>query len=191
MVNNQTETTENGSNIAAEEGMSFAEMFEQEQLAVANVGDVVEGNIIGISGNYAIVDIGDKSESEIPLNEFKSEGEEVEVKVGDVFDVFVEKREAEGGLKLSREKAVGIKVWEDIASIQEADGTRRIYRSYRWGAHAELFILDARSYRSENSAEDTVGKTMLGRAQLDWLKSGLAASDATWKIISNDVPVSG
>jgi len=78
----------------------------------------------------------------------------------------------------------------DPTATQEADGTRRIYRSYRWGAHAELFILDARSYRSENSAEDTDGKTMLGRAQLDWLKSGLAASDATWKIISNDVPLS-
>jgi len=57
------------------------------------------------------------------LSEFKSEGEDVEVKVGDIFDVYVEKREAEGGLRLSREKAIGIKVWEDIANIQEADGT--------------------------------------------------------------------
>jgi alkaline phosphatase D len=54
----------------------------------------------------------------------------------------------------------------------------------------ELFILDARSYRSENKDEDSAEKTMLGKTQLQWLKAGLAASDATWKIISNDVPLS-
>nr|MBF0222341.1 30S ribosomal protein S1 [Desulfobulbaceae bacterium] len=36
--------------------------------------------------------------------------------------MFVEKREGEGGLRLSREKAIGIKVWEAIAKIQEDDG---------------------------------------------------------------------
>jgi len=70
------------------------------------------------------------------------------------------------------------------------DGARRIFRSFRWGAHVELFILDARSYRSPNTDRDGNAKTMLGAAQLDWLKEGLVASDATWKIISNDVPLS-
>ncbi|MGV1100790.1 30S ribosomal protein S1 [Thiovibrio sp. JS02] len=97
-------------------------MFE-ESLKVAEVGEVVPGNVIAISNDYVVIDIGDKSESEIHCSEFKNENGEIEVKVGDIFDVFVEKREAEGGLKLSREKAVGIKVWEDIAKIQEADGT--------------------------------------------------------------------
>lgn len=123
MGNNVTETKQMDGYEAVNEGMSFAELFNDEQLTVANVGDVVEGTIIDVSDNFAVIDIGDKSESEIPLSEFKSEGEEIEVKVGDVFDVFVEKREAEGGLRLSREKAIGIKVWEDIANIQEADGT--------------------------------------------------------------------
>lgn len=123
MGNSVTETKQHDDYQAIEEGMSFAELFNDEQLNVANVGDVVQGTIIDVSDNFAVIDIGDKSESEIPLSEFKSEGADVEVKVGDVFDVYVEKREAEGGLRLSREKAIGIKVWEDIASIQEADGT--------------------------------------------------------------------
>ncbi|MDA3972005.1 MAG: 30S ribosomal protein S1 [Desulfobulbaceae bacterium] len=105
------------------EEMSFAELFASEELVVVSVGDVVEGTVIDISDNFAIVDCGDKSESEILLSEFKAEGENVEVKVGDIFDVFVERREAEGGLRLSHEKAIGIKVWEDIATIQEEDGT--------------------------------------------------------------------
>ena len=78
----------------------------------------------------------------------------------------------------------------DPTTSREADGTRRIYRNYRWGAHVELFILDARSYRSANTDTDSGGKTMLGSVQLDWLKAGLAASDATWKIVSSDVPLS-
>jgi len=36
--------------------------------------------------------------------------------------VFIERRKEEGGLLLSREKAIAIKVWERIAEIQEADG---------------------------------------------------------------------
>ena len=103
------------------ENASFAELFD-ESLKVANVGDVVIGNVIAISDGRAIIDIGDKSESAIPLSEFKSEGEVVEVQVNDTFEVYVEKREGEGGLRLSREKAIGIKVWEAIAKIQEADG---------------------------------------------------------------------
>jgi small subunit ribosomal protein S1 len=123
MVNTETTPTQTDSMNAVEEGMSFAELFNDEQLTVANVGDVVEGTIIDISGSVAVIDIGDKSESEISLNEFKSEGKTIEVQLGDTFDVFVERREAEGGLKLSREKAIGIKIWEGIATIHDQDET--------------------------------------------------------------------
>jgi alkaline phosphatase D len=68
----------------------------------------------------------------------------------------------------------------------------RIYRSFRWGREVELFLLDARSYRSLNDLSDRPDnrKTLLGEAQLAWLKAGLARSDAIWKIVSTDVPVS-
>lgn len=66
----------------------------------------------------------------------------------------------------------------------------RIYRSFRWGKHVELFILDARSYRSLNREQDTDEKTMLGAEQLAWIKDALVTSDATWKIVSSDVPLS-
>ena len=68
----------------------------------------------------------------------------------------------------------------------------RLYRSLRWGRHLELFVLDTRSYRDANSATDDgpAPKTMLGREQLAWLKTGLASSKATWKIIVSSVPMS-
>lgn len=69
------------------------------------------------------------------------------------------------------------------------DEPDRIYRSFRHGRHLELFLVDARSYRSRNDAADTAeaAKTMLGAAQLDWLVDRLAASEATWKVVSVDV----
>jgi small subunit ribosomal protein S1 len=120
MVNNKTQPTT--PTTEAPPAGSFAQMFEDSQVKVAAVGEVVVGTVIGLTKDYAIIDIGDKSESTIPLSEFKVDGEGTQVSAGDTFDVFVEKREAEGGIKLSREKAIGIKVWEDIARIQEADG---------------------------------------------------------------------
>jgi small subunit ribosomal protein S1 len=105
------------------EEMSFAELFEMEENnKVVAVGDVTMGTIIGTVDDYLLVDVGDKAESYIAKSEFRLEDGE-EIKIGDVFEVFVERRKEEGGLLLSREKAIAIKVWERIAEIQEADGT--------------------------------------------------------------------
>jgi len=69
---------------------------------------------------------------------------------------------------------------------------KRIYRSFNWGKDLDLFIIDARSYRSQNHIADTPdsNKTMLGDEQLQWLKQELINSNATWKVISSDVPIS-
>jgi len=103
--------------------MSFADLFEMEENnRVVEVGNVASGTIIGVEDDYYLVDVGDKAESYISKSEFRLDGIEG-IKVGDAVEVFVERRKDEGGLLLSREKAIAIKVWEDIAKIQEADGT--------------------------------------------------------------------
>ena len=106
-----------------DEEMSFADLFEMEENnKVVEVGNVASGTIIGVEDDYYLVDVGDKAESYIPKSEFRLDGIEG-IGVGDTVEVFVERRKDEGGLLLSREKAIAIKVWEDIAKIQEADGT--------------------------------------------------------------------
>ena len=67
-----------------------------------------------------------------------------------------------------------------------------MYRSVQWGEALELFLLDTRSYRSENYLEDSPesAKTLLGSEQLEWLKNALADSRATWKIVSAGIPLS-
>ncbi len=73
--------------------------------------------------------------------------------------------------------------------VNEEDPTR-LYRSVRYGAGLELFILDTRQYRSRNQDSDGSGKTLLGSAQLAWLIDGVTRSTATWKVIATSVPLS-
>ena len=89
--------------------------------------------------------------------------------------------------------AAGRKALFDFHPIdRHPDESERLYRSFRWGRDVELFLLDARSYRSANTLPDTPDgdKTLLGSAQLEWLKTGLTRSSATWKLVSTDVPLS-
>jgi small subunit ribosomal protein S1 len=124
MTENSTEKNKTETDKKTTEEMSFADLFEMEEnSAVSKVGDVIMGTVVGIVDDHVLVDIGDKAESYIPLSEFRTEGETPEIKIGDSFEVFVEKRKEEGGILLSREKAIGIKVWEEIAKIQAEDGT--------------------------------------------------------------------
>ncbi|MFK4542376.1 alkaline phosphatase D [Streptomyces tendae] len=69
------------------------------------------------------------------------------------------------------------------------------YRRLRFGKLVDLSLLDLRSFRSQqvalgNGEVDDPDRTLTGRAQLDWLKSGLAASDATWRLVGNPVMIS-
>jgi alkaline phosphatase D len=70
-----------------------------------------------------------------------------------------------------------------------------VYRRLRFGALADLHLLDLRSFRSQqttigNGGVDDPDRTITGRAQLDWLKAGLAGSDATWKLVGTSVMIS-
>jgi len=66
----------------------------------------------------------------------------------------------------------------------------RLYRSFRWGRTVELFILDTRQYRDRNADRDGPRKTMLGKAQREWLLETLSKSTAVWKVIVTSVPLS-
>ena len=57
-------------------------------------------------------------------------------------------------------------------------------------ADVQFFMLDGRYYREGSFVGDSTGmpKSMLGPAQLAWLKDQLLASDATFKVICSPVP---
>ena len=123
MTTNGTQSVQSAAD-SGREDISFAELFEQEDHnTVINVGEVATGTVVGIDNEMVLIDVGDKAESYIPLAEFRHEDPDRVIKVGDQFEVFIERRKDEGGLQLSRDKAIAIKVWDEIAKIQEEDRT--------------------------------------------------------------------
>ena len=75
-------------------------------------GSVVKGTIIRLTSDFATVDVGLKSEGRIPLREF---GQNPELKIGDVVEVYVDRYEdKDGNIVLSREKARREEAWHDL-----------------------------------------------------------------------------
>jgi len=85
-------------------------------------GRIVKGHIVKVSKDFVIIDIGYKSEGEIPLAQFADTTGKISVDVGSKVDVFLETLENENGLiELSKEKADKMKVWDEISLACERD----------------------------------------------------------------------
>ncbi|CAM5535943.1 alkaline phosphatase D family protein [Streptomyces narbonensis] len=70
-----------------------------------------------------------------------------------------------------------------------------VFRRLRFGRLADLHLLDLRTFRSApaktgSGTVDDPERSITGRAQLDWLKAGLAGSDATWQLVGTSVMIS-
>jgi alkaline phosphatase D len=84
--------------------------------------------------------------------------------------------------------AAAMQVWDEFFPLPNAYADVR-YRTFRWGANVECFMLDCRRFRSANADPDTAAKTMLGATQKAWLFAALAASTATFKLVFTSVPL--
>ncbi|MEO7097703.1 MAG: alkaline phosphatase D family protein [Polyangiales bacterium] len=84
--------------------------------------------------------------------------------------------------------AAAMQVWDEMFPIRAPVGDIR-YRSWRWGANVECFLIDCRRFRSANAALDGPGKEMLGAAQRAWLVTALRASTASFKLVFTSVPL--
>jgi len=103
-------------------GDDFETLFEESMRSV-KPGGVVKGRVVGITSTHVMVDVGYKSEGQIPLQEFLDRQGKPQVKVGDEVDVFFDSSESEGGgIVLSRQRAENMKVWEDIETASR-EGT--------------------------------------------------------------------
>jgi small subunit ribosomal protein S1 len=103
---------------------NFASLFEASPAAkdFGKEGEIVKGTVVAVDRDHVVIDIGGKSEGIILLSEFAGATGEVNVKVGDVVDVYIESRENDDGLvTLSKEKADKMKVWDEISAACDAD----------------------------------------------------------------------
>ncbi len=100
---------------------SFAELLEQSlSKAEMRSGEVTIGQIVDINDEVVIVNAGLKTEGEIPAVEFKDADGVLTVKIGDDVEVAIESVEdGTGTTRLSREKAIRARAWEDLEKDHE------------------------------------------------------------------------
>ena len=128
--------------ISRTEFLSLVESYD-ETLRDFGEGEIVHGRVVNIRENEVLVDIGFKSEGAIPLEEFEGvEG----LKVGDEFDVYLEKMENQDGLiVLSKTRADFLRVWDRIK--QAYDNQETVYgtvdRRIKGGLVAKLYGVDS------------------------------------------------
>jgi small subunit ribosomal protein S1 len=104
-------------------------------------GSVVTGRVLRLTDEYAIVNVGLKSEGRVALKEFGPPGTKPDVKPGDVVELYVERYEdKDGAIILSREKARREEAWTNLEKAfetqQRVNGT--IYGRVKGGFTVDL-----------------------------------------------------
>ncbi len=130
-------------------------------------GEVVQGRIISVDRDFVLVDIGYKSEGQIPIREFKDENGEVAAAEGDTVEVMVEFwDDDEEVVVLSKEKAASIKVWEEIKRCYDAEEnisgtiTNRVKGGFSVDIGVQAFLPGSQAdLRPIRNLDEMVGKT--------------------------------
>lgn len=108
--------------LVADSSESFAVLFE-ESLArqEMRIGELITAEVVRVDFNVVVVNAGLKSESFIPVEEFKNDKGEIEVKPGDFISVAIEALEdGHGETRLSRDKAKRLTAWHDLEAAMES-----------------------------------------------------------------------
>lgn len=147
MVNSQGKDEEN--HTASEEGgkkpMSRSNLRElmEESFQHLREGDVVRGTVVAVTDSDVVVDIGFKSEGLVPRPEFTDRDGKLTVRPGDEVDVLVERFDPMvGELRLSRERAARIRVWEVLeAAYRQGSPVRgRVLERVKGGLAVDIGV---------------------------------------------------
>lgn len=102
---------------------TFAELFENS-LSQSKMypGAIVTGKVIGIGNDFVTINVGLKSEGQVPIQQFQDLNGTLEVNVGDEVEVALDAVEnGWGETRLSREKAKRAKAWISLSKAFESN----------------------------------------------------------------------
>jgi small subunit ribosomal protein S1 len=104
---------------------SFAELLEQSEVEKKmKPGAILTGTVVAVGPEYVTVHAGLKSESTIPVDQFRNDSGSIDVSVGDTVEVALDTVEdGFGATKLSREKAKRAKAWTILEQAFEESAT--------------------------------------------------------------------
>ncbi len=80
---------------------------------------------------------------------------------------------------------------EQLPVVDPGDSAELTYATFRVSRDLQIWLVEARCYRSPNKMPDGPDKTIWGQTQKQWLKDTLLASDATFKILISPTPLVG
>jgi small subunit ribosomal protein S1 len=104
---------------------SFAQMFEQSLAAQRmRPGAIVNATVVEVRPDVVIVNAGLKSESAIPIEQFRDDKGEPQITVGEQIEVALEMVEdGFGETRLSREKAIRARTWTHLERAMQSGET--------------------------------------------------------------------
>ncbi|HET7850440.1 MAG TPA: 30S ribosomal protein S1 [Pseudolabrys sp.] len=108
---------------AAPSREDFAKMLEESfSHGSPQEGTVVQGKVVGIEKDMAVIDVGAKTEGRVAMREFAAPGRQSDIKVGDTVEVYLERVEnALGEAVLSRDKARREESWGKLEKAFNAN----------------------------------------------------------------------
>jgi small subunit ribosomal protein S1 len=118
LISDQDPGTTSSEEQTKEDDIGFKELYEQSLQSV-QMGGVLTGKVVQINADSIMVDVGWKTEGYIPARELRDEQGNININVGDEIEVLVDRRDQDGNLILSRDKAAKIKVWDDVKAACE------------------------------------------------------------------------
>ncbi len=125
-----------------EQRAEYESMYDKTLSTIAE-NEVVDGTVISMTKREVVINIGYKSEGVVSLNEFRYN---LEMKVGDKVEVYVESKEdKKGQLVLSHKKARALQSWD---RVNEALGSNEIIKGYikcrtKGGMIVDVFGIEA------------------------------------------------
>jgi small subunit ribosomal protein S1 len=135
---------------AAEESLEaisdeFDHLLDQylDKIQDFSSGDIVEAEIVDVKRTYVLVDVGDKAEGIIDIDEFVDSRGEIQVAVGDTIPVQILGRESETGqVHVSYRRAVGELAWQRISDAvrQQTPVTGRVAQIVRAGLIVDIGV---------------------------------------------------
>jgi small subunit ribosomal protein S1 len=136
----QTDLDEDG---YSEQEYNQLMLMYEETIQDIREGEIVKGQVMGITKEDVIVDVGFKSEGIISIHEFT---EPLNIQVGDGIEVFLDAVEDQNGqLVLSKQKADFMRVWDHIKDAHDSGELveGKLVRRIKGGIVVDLFGVDA------------------------------------------------
>ena len=153
-----------------DKNLELEALYEETIDKRVSTGSVVTGTVVQVGTEYIMIDIGRKMEGQAPIREFIDENGAITVSVGDEVEVLVESiNNAKGFIRLSKEKAQRIKVWDDIVKAYQENQTLKgkVVERIKGGLTVDIgvpaFLPTSQatlSPVSESELEKMVGKTI-------------------------------